>query len=150
MTVGNMCTRGVVTVRRDDGVLDAAVAMRDRHVGDVVVVDLKDSIEYPVGILTDRDIVVGIVAQAPDKIVDLRVADVLTTSVVSVTSDSSVEMALQMMRHLGIRRLPVVDVDGALVGIVTFDDLLGVIADELAGLAAIVERERFREEQVRV
>jgi CBS domain-containing protein len=149
MTVGEICTREVVTVRREDTVLEIAKVMRDRHVGTVIVVEGEGSRVRPVGILTDRDIVVGIVAQAPDKIVQLQVADVFTRELLTVGAEDPMATALDIMRDRGIRRLPVVDEAGRLRGIVTFDDLVAVIARELMDLAHVVGRERRREEQQR-
>jgi CBS domain-containing protein len=149
MTVGDVCTREVVYVRREDTVLAAAKVMRDRHVGDVVVIEGDGPHKQPVGILTDRDIVVGIVAQAPDKIAQLLVTDVFTSDLLTIAAQDSVETALDIMRDRGIRRLPVVGFDGQLRGIVTFDDLVAVMARRLMDLAGVVARERRREEQMR-
>jgi CBS domain-containing protein len=149
MTVGEVCTREVVSVRREDSVLTVARLMRDRHVGNVVVVDGDGAQKRPVGILTDRDIVVGIVAQAPDKIAELQVDDVFTGELLTVCAEDPIETALDVMRDRGIRRLPVVGFDGRLRGIVTFDDMLNVMARELTDLAGVVGRERRREEHLR-
>jgi CBS domain-containing protein len=149
MTVGEVCTRGVVSVRREDGVLTVAQIMRDRHVGDVVVLDGDGVDRRPVGILTDRDIVVGIVAQAPDKLAQLQVRDVFVGGLLTVNEQDSLDTAIDLMRDRGIRRLPVVDFEGRLRGIVTFDDVLSVLARQFLDLAHVVGRERRREEQLR-
>lgn len=149
MTVGEACTRDVVTVGRSDSVLDVARIMRDRHVGDVVVLEGEGRGTRPVGILTDRDIVVGIVAQTPDKLGMLRVEDVMTVELVTVSVGDTVDAALDVMRARGVRRVPVVAADGYLAGIVTFDDLVGVIARELNELMGVVASERRRELQTR-
>ena len=149
MTAGEVCTRNVVSVRRDDPVLAVARIMRDRHVGTVVVVDGDGPNRRPIGILTDRDIVVGVVAQAPDKVADLHVSDVFTGELLTISAQDSVDSALQIMRDRGIRRLPVTDHDGRLRGIITFDDLLRIRARQLTELAEVIGRERQREERHR-
>lgn len=149
MTIGEVCTRDVVSVRREDGVLTVAQIMRDRHVGDVVVLEGDGAERRPVGILTDRDIVVGIVAQAPDKLAQLQVRDVFVGGLLTVNEQDSIDTAIDLMRDRGIRRLPVVDFEGRLRGIVTFDDLLNVLARQFLDLAHVVGRERRREEQLR-
>jgi CBS domain-containing protein len=149
MTVGDVCTRGVATVVREDSVLEVARIMRDRHVGNVVVVDGEGMHKHPIGILTDRDIVVAIVALAPDKLSQLLVGDVFTRDVLTIAAEDSIETALQTMSERGIRRLPVVDFAGRLRGILTFDDVVGVMAQQLTELAQVVRRERQREEQLR-
>ncbi|HUE86097.1 MAG TPA: CBS domain-containing protein [Vicinamibacterales bacterium] len=149
MTIGEVCTRDVVSVQPGESVLAVAQVMRHRHVGDVVVVEGDGLHRRPIGILTDRDIVVGIVAQAPERIAQLLVSDVFTRDILTVDAEDTVEAALDVMRDRGIRRLPVVEVDGRLKGIVTFDDLIGVMARHLADLAQVVGRERRREEHLR-
>jgi CBS domain-containing protein len=149
MTVGEVCTRDVVVVHRDDSVMEVARIMRDRHVGAVVVVDEDGPRRRPVGIVTDRDIVVGIVALAPDKIGQLQVADVSSSDVLTVGDEDPIETALDVMRDRGIRRLPVVGIDGRLRGIVTFDDLVRVVGHLLGELGHVVDRERRREERLR-
>src|SRR5262245_26904276 len=121
MTVGEICTRTVTTIHPAETVVDAAQRMRDEHVGDVVVVD--DG-RRPLGILTDRDIVVSAVAQSPDQLHALRVSDVMSREVVTALSHEAVEDALSRMRKLGVRRLPVVSGDGRLVGIISLTDVL--------------------------
>jgi len=149
MTVDAVCTRDVATVRPSDALLDVARVMRDRHVGDVVVVGDGEG-RRPIGILTDRDIVVGIVAVTPDKLEMLRVEDVMNRELATVKSSAALDAALRTMRERGVRRLPVVGADGRLAGIVTFDDLVAALARELGDLATVVVRERQREERVRV
>lgn len=147
MTVDAICTHDVVSVRSSDSLLDVARLMRDRHVGDVVVVDGDGR---PIGIVTDRDIVVGIVALTPDKLDALRVEDVMVRDVATIKTTDAVDAALRTMRARGVRRLPVVRTDGVLAGIVTFDDLVAAMARELGELATVVVRERQREERMRV
>lgn len=149
MTIGEVCTRDVVFVRREDSVLDVARLMRDRHVGDVIVVDSDGPNKRPIGIVTDRDIVVGIVAQAPDKLAQLQVRDVCTSELLTVNAADTVDTAVDLMQDRGIRRLPVVEFDGRLRGIVTFDDLFRVLARQLTDLTHVVGRERRREQQLR-
>jgi CBS domain-containing protein len=146
MTVGELCTRAVVTADPDETIAAAARRMRDRHVGDVVVTDGQTR---PVGVLTDRDIVVSAVAQSPDKLSALRVGDVMTRDPATAQSVETVDAALKRMQSLGIRRLPVVDRDGRLEGIVAFDDILEVMTGELSELVGLVAREQRHEREVR-
>ena len=148
MTVGEICTRQVVTVCPDEGVLDVARLMRDKHVGDVVVLS-GDETARPIGIITDRDIVVGILATAPDKLDSLRVGDVMTTDLVTAPEGDTLDAALALMRTSGVRRLPVVNVHGFLRGILTFDDIVELMSEEMSVLARVVTREQNRERQQR-
>jgi CBS domain-containing protein len=146
MTVGEMCTRKVVTADREETLVDAAAKMRGSHVGALVVVD---SHARPVGILTDRDIVVSAIAQSPERVRSLVVGDVMTGDVVTLRAGEPVDAALRTMPVHGIRRLPVVDTEGRLVGILTLDDMLRVFSIELGRLVGLVALEQKRERAVR-
>jgi CBS domain-containing protein len=146
MTVGEVCTRSVVTAEANETVAEAARRMRDRHVGDVII---ADSQRRPVGVLTDRDIVVSAVAQSPDKLEALRVGDIMTRDPATARTGESLDAALKRMHSLGVRRLPVVDLDGRLEGIVAFDDILEVMTGELGELVGLVAREQRHEREMR-
>jgi len=144
MPIGEICNREVIIVQRDDTVLQAAKLMRQHHVGDLLVVEERGGRRVPVGIVTDRDLVVEIIAPELDSTV-ITVGDIMVTKLATVKESNGVFEAIQYMRSKGIRRLPVVDDDGGLVGIVTLDDLLVLLADELGALARLVEREQKNE-----
>ena len=144
MPIGEICNREVIIVQRDDTVLQAAKLMRQHHVGDLLVVEERGGQRVPVGIVTDRDLVVEIIAPELDSTV-ITVGDIMVTKLATVKESKGVFEAIQYMRSKGIRRLPVVDDDGGLVGIVTLDDLLVLLADELGALARLVEREQKNE-----
>ncbi len=146
MTVGGICTRLVVTANPEQTIAEAARRMRDRHVGALVVVDSQ---RRPVGILTDRDIVVSAVAQSPEKLDALLVGDVMSRGLVTARETEAVDGALKRMRTNGIRRLPVVSPNGQLEGLVALDDILEVMSAELGNLVGLVAREQEREREVR-
>jgi CBS domain-containing protein len=148
MTVGDVCTRAVVTATADETLATAARRMRDHHVGTVVVVD-GDGRNRPTGILTDRDIVVSAVAQSPDKIATLAVGDVMTRDPITVRPSASLQSALSTMHAKGVRRLPVVRADGVLEGLIAFDDLLEATSEDLNQLVGLVLREQSIEREVR-
>lgn len=147
MNVGEICIREVVVVRPDEPLVTAARLMREQSVGDVVVVERLDDRVVPLGILTDRDIVVGPVANASETLAKLKVGDVATTNLVTVDDHEDVLAVVESMRRAGVRRLPVVDRRGSLLGIVTFDDLVEVLGKELAGLGGVPIRAQQREER---
>ena len=136
MTIRDLCKRVVVTIHRDATVEDAARMMRASHIGDVVVVDPADT-RKPVGIITDRDIAVEIVAQglAP---VQTTVGAVMSTPVVSVREEDGFVEALDKMSARGVRRAPILDRDGHLKGLVSVDDLVPLLARELAKIGALI------------
>ena len=148
MTIGKICNREVITVQRDATVLHAAVLMRQYHVGDVVVIENQKNKTVPIGIVTDRDIVVELVATELDCKV-ITVGDIIITKLIVVKDSAGVFEATQLMANKGVRRLPVVDDDGGLVGIITLDDLLLLLSKELATLtkwaAKLVTREQKNE-----
>lgn len=148
MAVGEICNREVVIAEKALSVVDAAQMMRKNHVGDLVVVEEKEGRTYPVGIVTDRDIVVEVVAAGVDPDA-LKVGDIMGPEVATVREGEGLFEALRHMRDKGVRRMPVVDHEGGLVGILTLDDLLGLLAEELTELAKLVSHERQREATAR-
>jgi CBS domain-containing protein len=110
--------------------------MRDQQVGSVVVVDAH----RPVGILTDRDLTVRVLAAGLDP-GTTRVSEVMTPSPTTVREDATIVDAVGAMRAGRFRRLPVIRSDGRLVGILTLDDVLAMAADELAQVGPLLRRE---------
>jgi CBS domain-containing protein len=144
MTIGTICNREVITVQRDATVLHAALLMRQYHVGDVVVIENRKSKTVPIGIVTDRDIVVELVATELDCNV-ITVGDIAISKLTVIKDSAGVFEAIQLMADKGIRRLPVVDDGGGLIGIITLDDLLLLLSKELAALTKLVTREQKNE-----
>jgi CBS domain-containing protein len=108
--------------------------MRDRRIGCVVV--LRDG--RPLGLLTDRDLAIRVVAEGSDPR-RTTVSDVLTYGPVTVHVDDGVETALACMREHGVRRLPIVDDEGQVVGMVTVDDLVVLLGHEMKDLGEGIE-----------
>lgn len=148
MNAGELCNREVILAYRDTRLVEAARLMREHHVGSLVVVVDRLSERVPVGILTDRDVVVAVVAKELDPRA-LTVGDVMTGGLVTVREQDGIADALRLMRERGVRRLPVLTRSGALAGILTLDDLLELVAEELGNFASIINRERVREVQKR-
>jgi CBS domain-containing protein len=149
MKIGQLCNRRVAAITKGERVLEAARRMRDEHVGDLVVVEDRGGRLVPVGVLTDRDIVVGLLARDVGHIAQLDVGDLLTQDVVTAREGDDVSDALSLMRRQGIRRMPVIDECGGLVGIFTVDDLLGLLSEDLAGVVLLINQERRREVEQR-
>jgi len=148
MPIGEICNREVVVIRKEDSVLDAAKLMRDFHVGDVVVVEDRDNQVIPVGVLTDRDIVVELIAK--DVPLDtVSVEDVMSSDLLSVSENRGIWDAIQCMRGKGVRRIVVVDDEGSLVGVLSLDDLLELLSSELSDLAKLSMKEQNREKEIR-
>lgn len=150
MNTGQLCNRNPITVRKSDELIKAAQLMREKHIGYLVVVepDVADQSFRPVGVLTDRDIVVSVVARETDPRA-LRVGDVMTQQPVTVDVTEPVDKALREMRRIGVRRLPVVGRRGELIGILSLDDVLQVLAGELENVAGSVRNERLIEGSLR-
>jgi len=148
MPVGEICNRDVIIVWREDTIFAAAKLMRQNHVGDVVVVDERGGSRLPVGIVTDRDLVVEIMATELDQKV-ITVGDIMIEELVTVKESLGVFEAIQYMRAKAVRRLPVVDEQGALAGILTLDDLLQLLSEELAAIARLITSQQQKETQDR-
>ena len=148
LNAGEICNRIVVVAERTMTVVGAAQRMREQHVGCLVVVDETASGRVVIGMLTDRDIVTGVIAKAVDP-AQLRVEDVMTTHVVTVQESTAFAELLAAMRRKGLRRLPVTDAKGALVGLVTLDDLLEIMAEQMRAVVQAIQSEQRRERNVR-
>lgn len=144
MTVGSICNREIITIQRDATVLDAAKLMRRYHVGDVVVIEYQGDLVKPVGIVTDRDIVIELIATELNCSV-ITTGDIMLTKLVVINESVGIFEAIQTMATKGVRRLPIIDDDGGLVGIVTLDDLLLLLAKELGSLTKLISREMKNE-----
>jgi CBS domain-containing protein len=148
MRVGEFCSREVVIVDREETIVEAARLMREKHVGDVVVVEERAGERFPVGIMTDRDIVVQLVA-AGIALDAVSIGDAMSFELVTAREEDGLLDTIRQMQSTGVRRLPVVDGRGALVGILSIDDLLELISEQLSGLVTVITREQEREREFR-
>lgn len=145
MKVHDFCNAQVVTVEPQASLREAALLMRNGHVGALVVVERKGGVERPVGLLTDRDIVVAVIAVPGARPEGIRVVDAMSQPLVAVREDDNVFEVVEIMQQKAVRRLPVLGADGALRGIVTADDVLRVLSAELGNLAEMLRWGRKRE-----
>lgn len=148
MSISQFCIRDTVIVKRVDSIVEASRRMRQHHVGSLVVVEECEGGNKPIGILTDRDLVIEILAEevAPDSV---SVGDIMSFELVTARETDGLWETLQRMRIHGVRRMPVVDDRGFLVGILSTDDFLEILASELGELVKLRQREQQREERAR-
>ncbi|HVW67691.1 MAG TPA: CBS domain-containing protein [Steroidobacteraceae bacterium] len=143
MNIGTVCSRDVCVSRRGEALASAASQMMDRHVGALVVVEptaaAADRLR-PVGIITDRDIVCGQVSP-PRDLFCLTVDDVMTADPLVLEEGCGIGEGIRLLAERGVRRAPVVDRNGALVGVASTDDLLRALSDELGGLAQLIRQQ---------
>jgi CBS domain-containing protein len=144
MTVSDICIKNVITIEKDKSLTEASMLMRKHHVGDVVVVERKDSQFFPLGIVTDRDLVLEAVATELDPDV-ITVGDIMLETLVVVNSDADLMQASKLMASKGVRRMPVVSNDGVLEGIVTLDDLLEVVGNIFSNLTKLFNKQQKNE-----
>lgn len=148
MNIGDICSRAVVSIGVNDPVRQAAEMMRNYHVGSLVVTESRDGGLMPVGMLTDRDIVVGIVAKDVDPLT-VTVGDIMSPDPLIAAEDDDVGEILEDMRKEGVRRIPVVDETDKLIGIFALDDLLQMLAVQMDLVAGIVGSQRLEETRLR-
>lgn len=149
MNAGEICNRNVVFATEDMGLKEAADLMRTEHVGSLVVVREADVGRIVIGMLTDRDIAIVAMAREFDP-QTLRVGDIMSTDLVTARAEDSFNDILSMMRTHGVRRVPVTSENGVLIGIVTLDDLLDILAEEMRGFVLAIEGAQKHERRVRV
>lgn len=146
MKVGEHCRRSVVTIGPGSDLSEAARLMRDQHVGFLVVVQPKGGGQTPVGVLTDRDIVVQVLGAGADAST-LTVEDVMTRKPVLASESDDLSELIHGMRTTGVRRAPVVDAQGRLVGIIALDDAYDVITDLMCDMCGTVRNELRMEQK---
>ncbi|MEH6438059.1 CBS domain-containing protein [Massilia sp. DD77] len=148
MHIGELCTNQTIICARDESVQGAALLMRQHHVGDLVVVDAEGDSSVPVGILTDRDIVVSVIAPGLDP-ASILAGDIMSDDLLTASESEDVYELIERMRLRGIRRVPVVDAAGRLSGIVSADDLLEFLAEEMGELSRISSWQQAQERRAR-
>ncbi|MEN8257550.1 MAG: CBS domain-containing protein [Thermodesulfobacteriota bacterium] len=145
MSVGEFCNRQVVITSPESDIVAVAKLMRKHHVGDVVIVQGKEgAAKMPLGIITDRDLVIELLAQevALDAV---TVGDAMSYELVTCQESDGIWETLQRMESRGIRRMVVVNDEGSLVGILTVDDLLELLAEEMTTLSKVTLGQQARE-----
>ena len=134
-----LCSRKVTTAPTTAPVATLSKLMRSDHVGSVVVT--ADGSRKPMGIVTDRDIVMEVVAMGLDP-ATLTAGDIMTTSPAVASAGDDALWALKIMRDRGVRRLPVVDEKGELAGLLAFDDVMQHVGTTLGDIAQVIGTER--------
>lgn len=148
MSVGEVCNRETVIIQRGASILETAKLMRSHHVGSIVVVEDESAPARPLGIITDRDLVVEVMAGNVD-LERLTVEDVMQSDLITAAEGDSIWDTIDRMRTKGVRRIPVVDAQGMLAGILSMDDLLDFLVEELSNLVGLVKRELTSEQATR-
>lgn len=148
MSVGEVCNREVVVVKQEADAGDAARLMREFHVGDLVVVEHRGKMSVPIGIITDRDLVIEVLAQGVD-VSSVSVGDLMGQPLETAKEDDDLLDTLHRMRSKGLRRMPVINTEGGLEGILAVDDVLDILSEELSDVVALSAVQRHREKQKR-
>ncbi len=148
MQLGEACNRDVIIIADDSSVIEAAKLMRDYHVGSIVVTKKDEGITKPIGIITDRDLVIDVIAKdkSPEKV---TVSDIMNSKLITGKDTDQLWNSLRTMRTHGIRRMPVIDSEGNLIGIITADDILELFSEELLDLTRLIALEQKKEETLK-
>lgn len=135
MKIGNICRTEFVSVKRSATIKEVAELMEEKNVGSVII----NGSEIMFGIITDRDILIRVFNAGLDP-VKTTVDDVMTENfVVTLSEDMGILEALERVKESGVRRFPVVNNKGRLIGIVTLDDIIKLLGKEMADIASIIE-----------
>jgi len=150
LEIGRICRRNVISIGPGEDIPAAARLMREKHVGYLIVTEpiAGSELAKVVGVLTDRDIVVAVVAREVEPRL-LKVGEVMTRSPLLVGEDNSLDAVLGFMRDAGVRRVPVVGPHGELLGVLSMDDVLERMAQQLTNIAASMRSEQRTERLVR-
>lgn len=136
MKTGELCMRDVIVSDGETGIVELAGLMREYHVGDIVITKDRNGVKVPVGIITDRDIVLEIVAKEVSYSTCIA-SDIMSDDLVTANEDDELWRTLELMRAKGVRRIPVVSSDSGLAGIVSADDIVDFLAEEMKQLVSL-------------
>ena len=148
MSVAEICNREVVSVEKNTSIVEASKIMRNTHTGSLVIVDAEGKESKPLGIITDRDLVIEVIAKEAD-LESVTVGDIMGPELLTARENDGIWETILRMRAMGVRRLPVINTKGFLMGILSMDDLLEFLASELSDLAKLIKREANREKEIR-
>lgn len=137
MNIGSICTRRIITVDRDSSLGEAASLMRNHHVGALVVTSETAAGPRVHGVVTDRDLVIDVLARNLDA-AGVGIGSIANRTVASVFENEEIDSAIAAMQESGVRRLLVADEQRRLVGVATFDDLLIACAMQMGALAQVI------------
>ena len=149
MKIGRLCVRDVVLSERTCAIERAAKLMRQHHVGSVIVIAKNENGNKPIGIFTSRDLVVGIIAEEID-IHTVSLGDVMSDHLITAREDDDFNETIERMRIKGVRRIPVVDRNGYLVGIFTANDMLQILSEKLNSLAVLINQKQKNNIRIRL
>lgn len=148
MELEKICQKNVVIAMTGNSLEEAARLMRENHVGDLVVVEIQGKIRVPIGLLTDRDIVMATLALgAPPH--PFTVGDVMSTNLITVDENESIDHAIELMKENGVKRIPIVGKGAELRGIISAEDIMFYLTHELAELSKVSKLQRKIEQQRR-
>lgn len=136
MAIQELVRTDVVTAPPDASARNVATLMEEKDVGSVLIVEDN----RPVGIVTDRDLTLEVVSRGSDA-TELSVSDVMTTNPFTVDQDEGIYEVLAQVSQEGVRRIPVTGEDGTLVGIVTLDDFVVLLAGEMQNVSDVIQAE---------
>lgn len=148
MKLEDVCIFEVACCTPEISLTEAARLMRQRHSGDLIVVDNADENREPVGVITDRDIVIEGVAQGknPDQ---TKVRDIMSKRVVVASAAEDLSAAIDRMRAHGVRRIPVLDDEQRVIGVVALDDVVRLHAEQAAAILDVITKQQTREKRTR-
>lgn len=148
MNVGELCIREVVITNKENSISEVAALMREYHVGDVIIVEHRNDEKIPVGILTDRDIIIEIIAKNVD-INSINAGDAMSFELLTAHEEDDVFDLIKKMQTKGVRRVPVVNDRGGLEGIISVDDLIEIFSEQMINFVKLFFRGRDKEKEYR-
>ena len=147
MNVGKICSRETVIGETNDSLLDMARLMRQHHVGSLIIIAKKNEGVKPAGIITDRDIVIQAISEEIS-LNSVTAGDIMSHDLLIAREDDDIFEAFEKMCKKGVRRIPIVNPEGYLVGVLSIDDLLEVMVDEMKNLVHLFKHGQLKEQRI--
>ncbi len=148
MRIGDICNQHVIHIGAAASVREAAQLMRAHHVGALIVVEQPNGERIPIGVITDRDIAISVVAPGIDP-QSVTVGDVMSRTPATCNDSEDLFDAIETMRVRGVRRLAVLNAKGGLVGVLASDDINGALCSHMIELGRALTRQHVKEMQTR-
>jgi CBS domain-containing protein len=140
MAIESVCNKNIISLSKDASVWEAAKKMADQNVGCIVIVEASGNAKKPVGLITDRDLAIKVLAENKTA-GDTKVSEIMNTDLCLLSASSGINEAIQNLEQKGVRRAPVLDQEQNLCGVVSLDDLLVMLATEFDHLSALIQKQ---------
>lgn len=140
MSICDISKKKVFTLSKSEPIWRAAKLMKDEGVGSIIITHDEEGEEVPIGIITDRDVAIKVVAEKRNA-ENIKISEIMSGDLLIIDDDQDIRSTIELMKKKGVRRAPVMNDDDEICGIISLDDLFVYMTDELNNLADVVQKQ---------